>query len=46
MYQDKEFGVPLPIFVRKDSGKVLIDDEVIENIASIYEKEGSDCWFF
>ena len=43
--RQRVWGVPLPIFVRKDSGKVLIDDEVIENIASIYEKEGSDCWF-
>ena len=25
--------------------KISVDDEVIENIASIYEKEGSDCWF-
>ena len=23
----------------------MVDDEVNENIASIYEKEGSDCWF-
>jgi isoleucyl-tRNA synthetase len=43
--RQRVWGVPLPIFVHKDSGKVLIDDEVIENIASIYEKEGSDCWF-
>ena len=25
--------------------KILKDPEVIENIAKIYEKEGSDCWF-
>ena len=24
---------------------VLVDDEVFETIAKIYEKEGSDCWF-
>ena len=23
----------------------MVDDEVNENIASIYEKQGSDCWF-
>ena len=45
MFHDKEFGVPLPIFVKKDNNKVLIDNEVFENIAKIYEKEGSDCWF-
>ena len=43
--RQRVWGVPLPIFVKKDTNKVLIDDEVLENIANIYEKEGSDCWF-
>ena len=37
--------MPLPIFIHKTTKEVLVDDEVNENIASIYEKEGSDCWF-
>jgi isoleucyl-tRNA synthetase len=43
--RQRVWGVPLPIFVNKKTKKILIDDEVNENIASIYEKEGSDCWF-
>ena len=43
--RQRVWGVPLPIFLNKDDGKVLADDEVFENIAKIYEKEGSDCWF-
>jgi len=43
--RQRVWGVPLPIFVHKKSKEILVDDEVIENIASIYEKEGSDCWF-
>ena len=43
--RQRVWGVPLPIFVNKQSNKILIDDEVFENIANIYEKEGSDCWF-
>ena len=43
--RQRVWGVPLPIFVHKETGKALVDDEVIENIANIYEKEGSDCWF-
>ena len=43
--RQRVWGVPLPIFVNKTTKEILIDDEVIENIASIYEKEGSDCWF-
>jgi isoleucyl-tRNA synthetase len=43
--RQRVWGVPLPIFINKKTKDILIDDEVIENIASIYEKEGSDCWF-
>ncbi len=43
--RQRVWGVPLPIFVNKKSKEILLDDEVNENIASIYEKEGSDCWF-
>ncbi len=43
--RQRVWGVPLPIFISKKSGDVLVDDEVFENIARIYEKEGSDCWF-
>ncbi len=43
--RQRVWGVPLPIFVNKKSNEILIDDGVFENIANIYEKEGSDCWF-
>ena len=43
--RQRVWGVPLPIFISKKTNNVLIDDEVFENIANIYEKEGSDCWF-
>ena len=43
--RQRVWGVPLPIFVNKKTKEVLVDDEVFENIANIYEKEGSDCWF-
>ncbi len=43
--RQRVWGVPLPIFVNKKTKKILLDDEVNETIASIYEKEGSDCWF-
>ena len=39
------WGVPLPLFVSKKTKEPLKDLDVIENIARIYEKEGSDCWF-
>ena len=43
--RQRSWGVPLPIFVNKKTNEPLRDPEVIENIAKIYEKEGSDCWF-
>jgi isoleucyl-tRNA synthetase len=43
--RQRVWGVPLPIFVNKKTKEILTDDEVNENIANIYEKEGSDCWF-
>ena len=39
------WGVPLPIFVNKKNNEPLIDKNVIENIAKIFEKKGSDAWF-
>ena len=43
--RQRVWGVPLPIFINKKTNDILIDDAVFENIANIYEKEGSDCWF-
>jgi isoleucyl-tRNA synthetase len=44
--RQRSWGVPLPIFVNKKTNEALRDSEVVENIAKIYEKEGSDCWFY
>jgi isoleucyl-tRNA synthetase len=43
--RQRVWGVPLPIFINKKTKEILVDDKVNENIASIYAKEGSDCWF-
>ena len=43
--RQRVWGVPLPIFINKKTNEILVDEEVNENIANIYEKEGSDCWF-
>ncbi len=39
------WGVPLPLFISKKTKEPLKDPKLIESIAKIYEKEGSDCWF-
>jgi len=43
--RQRVWGVPLPIFINKKNKEILVDDEIFETIAKIYEKEGSDCWF-
>jgi isoleucyl-tRNA synthetase len=43
--RQRVWGVPLPIFINKKTNQILVDDEINETIAKIYEKEGSDCWF-
>jgi len=43
--RQRVWGVPLPIFINKKTNEILVDDDIFENIAKIYEKEGSDCWF-
>jgi len=43
--RQRVWGVPLPIFINKRTREPLRDKKVIDRIAEIYEKEGSDCWF-
>ncbi len=39
------WGVPLPIFVHKETGEPLRDQKVIDRVAEAFEKEGGDAWF-
>ncbi len=43
--RQRVWGVPLPIFINKKTNEPLRDQNVINRIAEIYEKEGSNCWF-
>ena len=43
--RQRVWGVPLPIFINKKTKEPIRDQKVIDRIASIYEKQGSDCWF-
>ena len=37
-FQDREFEVPLPLFVSKETGQPLRDQEVIDRIADIMRR--------
>ena len=43
--RQRVWGVPLPIFINKKTKEPLRDQKIIDRIAAIYEKQGSDCWF-
>ena len=43
--RQRVWGVPLPLFVNKKTGQPLRDENVINRIADIYEKEGTNSWF-
>jgi isoleucyl-tRNA synthetase len=43
--RQRVWGVPIPIFLNKNTGDILRDPEVIERIAKEVEKKGADAWF-
>jgi isoleucyl-tRNA synthetase len=43
--RQRAWGVPISIFVHKDTGEILKDERVNAAIAAAFEKEGADAWF-
>ena len=43
--RQRAWGVPLTIFVHKESGEPLRDQAVIDRIVAAMRVEGADCWF-
>ena len=43
--RQRVWGVPLPIFINKQSKEPLRDQKIIDRTAEIFEKEGGDSWF-
>lgn len=43
--RQRAWGVPIPAFYCRSCGEALIDDESIEAVAKLFEREGSDAWF-
>lgn len=42
--RQRAWGVPIPIFYAED-GSAIIDEEVINHVADLFEKEGTNIWF-
>ncbi len=43
--RQRAWGVPIPVFVHKQSGEPLRDQKVIDRIAEAFEAEGADAWY-
>ena len=43
--RQRAWGVPITVFVHKETGEVLRDDAVNTRIADAFEAEGADAWF-
>ena len=42
--RQRAWGVPIPVFYCEDCGEVIVNDETINHIANLFEKESSDAW--
>ena len=43
--RQRSWGVPIALFVNKETKETLIDEAVFERIGAIFEEEGSDAWW-
>ncbi len=43
--RQRSWGVPIALFVHKDTGEILNDEAVLGRIGDIFETEGSDAWW-
>ena len=43
--RQRAWGVPIAVFVNKETGKLLNDSKVNQRIAEAFAKEGADAWF-
>jgi isoleucyl-tRNA synthetase len=43
--RQRAWGVPIAVFVNRESKEILVDDKVNQRIAEAFEAEGADAWF-
>ena len=43
--RQRSWGVPIPAFYCRDCGNTLLDADVIDHVANIFEEQGADSWF-
>lgn len=43
--RQRAWGVPIALFLNRETGEVLLDEAVCNRISEIFEREGSDAWW-
>jgi isoleucyl-tRNA synthetase len=43
--RQRDWGVPIAFFRNKDTGELVIDEEIIENVYQIFKVKGADAWY-
>ena len=43
--RQRAWGIPIPVFINKNTGEPLRDKLVVDRIVNAFKKEGSDAWF-
>ncbi len=43
--RQRDWGVPIAFFRNKVTGEVILDEKVLNFVAMIFEKEGTDAWY-
>ncbi len=43
--RQRDWGVPIAFFRDKKSDKIILDNDVLEHLAEVFEKEGADAWW-
>ena len=43
--RQRDWGVPIAFFRDKNSGEVILDDDVLEHIYNIFTQKGADAWY-
>ena len=43
--RQRSWGVPIPVFYEEETGKVLLNEEIINHVQGIIAEKGSDAWW-
>jgi isoleucyl-tRNA synthetase len=43
--RQRAWGVPIPIFVHRETGEPLRDQAVVDRIVEVFSREGADAWY-